>query len=1100
MELTRNLNRLDTNLKQTKSIKQNENKINDDLENNILKDKNKNEQVPLFSAEDKQESENNGLVTFNKDVQLITYDVNNDDPHDRSQTSIEIVKLKPPAENRHKKSKNKISEQNRVKIIKRIKQIENQINESKDHSLAHLCLESEDTLAVNPPRSHFKENDSTNYKLSRIETGSWKDGKIPHVAIELGDYKYTNQALHEVHAMCDTGASHTYLSKDLFDLIPKRKQYILKSENISISLGKGTLHAKQAIFATIPLQLYDTDGNLHTRFKRVIVLEELENSMFLGSDFIYDTKIVKYNNTKGLHLNESDDPIIPFIFKHTTQTINLIATEDILLRPGEVRVITARCQKEPKYKGTYLIHDNEFDGEAAIYNAEQEASLNALGIPLVSVLPSLAVKQDKNLYEVIIENTTENEYMSIEMNTPVALMSHDFNKEGFHTFNKLEGDLEGIVDLDPNADYFEIRTISLDDEDSGIDLRDTYDPDNEVEHPLEPNAENLDHTVARTLEEIKSEAESKRRLKSIEQATEKIMSCDYWNEEEKQQQIEHYTRYGYINYPASQTIDKSVHLTEFHDSEEKQKTDEEIMSEIKVQHLDPPSRKKVLDLCEKYIDIFTRSEMDISENKLGIVADCILKKSHDFEKPVNAKLRPFPFQIRETVQNILDKMERSGLISTATSYSPIVSQLLIQKKKSTLKPRVILDLRQVNAACLKLPAQLPSQQEVFSIFAGKRLVSTCDIANFFFTIPVKPDKRPLFCFFDTKNTRKQLNVLPQGFRNSSAYAAELTARLLEGLDLFHTAFVDDIFIATPDLETPEKTVDFHIHQLELLFQRLKVSCLKIKAAKFEPMKNNIEILGYLYDSGTFSIPEHRVHAIQKIPRPKTPKAIKSFLALVSYFRIFIRDYAKFCVPILDVLKKSNKKVLWTLHAEKAFCEIKEQVKHAIKVSAPLFDRDFLMSCDASLHAHGSVLWQLDNNEVAIYLGCTSKVFTQTERNTSSFYREIMALVSALIHFSFYLEYADAIKVFTDALSILWLKAIRQGLGKLFRYALIMSTYELTICHIPRKKDRWIAEPRGVGTLKVLQTRRQCACESAGARKIPINSAVEILKATVFNES
>ena len=30
--------------------------------------KNKNEQVPLFSAEDKQEGENNGLVTFNKEV------------------------------------------------------------------------------------------------------------------------------------------------------------------------------------------------------------------------------------------------------------------------------------------------------------------------------------------------------------------------------------------------------------------------------------------------------------------------------------------------------------------------------------------------------------------------------------------------------------------------------------------------------------------------------------------------------------------------------------------------------------------------------------------------------------------------------------------------------------------------------------------------------------------------------------------------------------------------------------------------------------------------------------------------------------------------
>ena len=37
--------------------------------------------------------QNSYMVTFDKDVQLIIYDVNNDDPFDRSQTSIEIVKL-----------------------------------------------------------------------------------------------------------------------------------------------------------------------------------------------------------------------------------------------------------------------------------------------------------------------------------------------------------------------------------------------------------------------------------------------------------------------------------------------------------------------------------------------------------------------------------------------------------------------------------------------------------------------------------------------------------------------------------------------------------------------------------------------------------------------------------------------------------------------------------------------------------------------------------------------------------------------------------------------------------------------------------------------
>ena len=370
---------------------------------------------------------------------------------------------------------------------------------------------------------------------------------------------------------------------------------------------------------------------------------------------------------------------------------------------------------------------------------------------------------------------------------------------------------------------------------------------------------------------------------------------------------------------------------------------------------------------------------------------------------------------------------------------------------------VILDLRATNAACLKLPAQLPSQQEIFSLFTGKRFVTGCDIANFFFTVPVKKEKRPLFCFFDTQNVRKQLNVMPQGFRNSSAYAAQLTGKLLEGMNTYHAAFVDDIWVATPELSNYDHGIDFHLHQIELLFQRLIAARLRIKPGKFEPLRDSLEILGYLYEAGQFSIPEHRVKAIQAIPLPNTHRAVRSFLALVSYFRMFCKNYAKYCVPILEVQKKAGKTIIWTDPAKKAFEQIKNLVSNAIKISAPMFDREFLMSVDASLYAHGSILYQLDDNEVAIYLGATSKVFSATERNASSFYREIMCLVASLLHFNFYLEFADAITVFTDAISILWLKAIRQGHGKLFRLALIMSAYELTIKHVPHNKDAWAAD-------------------------------------------
>ena len=36
----------------------------------------------------------------------------------------------------------------------------------------------------------------------------------------------------------------------------------------------------------------------------------------------------------------------------------------------------------------------------------------------------------------------------------------------------------------------------------------------------------------------------------------------------------------------------------------------------------------------------------------------------------------------------------------------------------------------------------------------------------------------------------------------------------------------------------------------------------------------------------------------------------------------------------------------------------------------MFDREFKMSVDALLNAHGSCLYQLDNNYQPVYLGCT----------------------------------------------------------------------------------------------------------------------------------
>ena len=877
----------------------------------------------------------------------------------------------------------------------------------------------------------------------------WAPGKIPYINIKIGE---SNEDSVHCEAMCDSGASHTYISFNILEQVTNYTKYVTGVKNISIGLGKGTLEAKNASFAMIPLRMVDSNGKTHVIRKKVIALKELSENMFIGSDFLYDKKRVDNMTTEGIRLNigaeNEEKPLIPYLWRKTQTSINLLLEEELVLAPREMRKVTAISEIRPKHKGIFMVHDTVIPNSnlEASEVAAEAARASAEHNELLEVQMAIVDKSENDHYEVLVYNHSDEYPLRFDEGYAIALLTQGFDRHGFHTVDLKEVELEdGSIELD--YENMKLNRIALDDD---LNI-------NKAEKVVEPNADNLDHTLGVSLEEIKANVAKQVKERAIRDAKEKLDNVTNITEEERKQLLEQFKQNGYVELPASAVINDSGHVTEFQNLDDNQKTEEEILSEIKVGHLNEKDRKKVLDLCKEYIYIFTKSEMDIEINTLGVEADCVLKSTYDTNKTSNAKLRPYPAQTRQIIQDILDKMERNNLIADCDSYSPIVSQLLIQRKKGTLKPRIILDLRATNAACLKLPAQLPTTQEIFALFAGKQFVTALDVANFYFTIPMKPEKQSLFCFFDTRNKRKKLLVMPQGFRNASSYAAQLTGRLLEGLNDYHAAFVDDIWVATPSKPSYDEGVDFHIKQLRELFDRLAKAHLKIKPAKFEPMKDGIEILGYLYEAGRFSIPKHRILGIKQIPRPKTIKQAKSFLALVNYFRMFIFNFAFLTCPILELMKGNAKKLVWNEAAETAFKMIKQKVEESIQISAPDFSKEFKMSVDASLLAHGSILWQVDENDKPVYLGCTSKVFIASDRNQSAFFRELIALTSSLLHYNFYLEFAKEITVYTDALSILWLKAIRQGLGRLFRFAMILSTYELVIKHIPSNKQNWLPD-------------------------------------------
>ena len=81
-------------------------------------------------------------------------------------------------------------------------------------------------------------------------------------------------------------------------------------------------------------------------------------------------------------------------------------------------------------------------------------------------------------------------------------------------------------------------------------------------------------------------------------------------------------------------------------------------------------------------------------------------------------------------------------------------------------------------------------------------------------------------------------------------------------------------------------------------------------------------MGHIVSRDGVKIDPTRVHAVQKIPLPKSKKDIQKFLGKINFLRRFVSNYAEIVKEITNMLKKENE-VHSTKEARNSFSRIKE---------------------------------------------------------------------------------------------------------------------------------------------------------------------------------
>jgi RNase H-like domain found in reverse transcriptase/Integrase zinc binding domain len=184
-----------------------------------------------------------------------------------------------------------------------------------------------------------------------------------------------------------------------------------------------------------------------------------------------------------------------------------------------------------------------------------------------------------------------------------------------------------------------------------------------------------------------------------------------------------------------------------------------------------------------------------------------------------------------------------------------------------------------------------------------------------------------------------------------------------------------------------------LERLGLVFQRIRLKGLLVKAKECKFGLSSIEYVGKVISSDGLSMSKAKIESVLNFPRPKGNTSLRALLGLANYFRGFVPEHSTIVAPLnrmVDQKGSQRSSVSWTDESIKAFQDIPIAISRC-----PLMDfidgtSPVRLYTDASASGIGGVLFQIVN-DVWKPIEFVSKSLTAVQLKWSTIQTEAYAI-------------------------------------------------------------------------------------------------------------